>query len=414
MIFRLAAKSLANRKHSVMLTLLSLIVSISVLISVEHIRHQAKESFNRTLSGTDLIVGARSGQLNLLLYTVFRIGAPTTNISWRAVEQLERNKLVKWVVPISLGDSHRGYRVLGTTPPYFEHYKYGNKQPLELRNGEVFSSPFGAVVGYDVAKTLNYQVGDIISIAHGLGQVSFTNHDQAPFTITGILAPTGTPVDKTIHIPLAGLDAVHMPPSALANFLEAGKSGQYPKLTPDSVTSALIGLKSKFATFKLQRNINTDKKEPMTAILPGVALAELWQVLGGVENVLRVIALLILVSSLLGLSTMLLASMRERKAELAVLRAIGAGPSTIFLLIELEALMLTIIAIASSFGLVSGLLWLSSDWLIENYGVFISASVFTPTLGIAAAIVLGLSALVAAMPAIGAYRTTLQSGLTVR
>ena len=414
MIFRLATKSLVNRKHSVMLTLLSLVVSISVLISVEHIRHQAKESFNRTLSGVDLIVGARSGQLNLLLYTVFRIGSPTTNISWDAVNELERNKLVDWVVPISLGDSHRGYRVLGTSRDYFAHYKYGQKQQLVLRQGTEFNTPFDAVLGADVAKALNYKIGDSIAIAHGLGQVSFTKHDQAPFTVTGILAPTGTPVDKTIHIPLSGLEAVHLKPSALSQYLKAGESGSYPNLRPDSVTSVLIGLKSKFATFKLQRSINTNKKEPMSAILPGVALAELWQVLASVENVLRVIALLILVSSLLGLSTMLLASMRERRGELAVLRAIGAGPLTVFLLIEIEALMLTAISILLSFGLVSTLLWLSSDWLIENYGVFISASVFTPTLGVAAGVIFLLSAVVAAMPAIGAYRTTLQSGLAVR
>lgn len=413
MLLRLATKSLLNRKTSVLLTLLSLVVSIGVLIGVEHIRHQAKDSFNRTLSGTDLIVGARSGQLNLLLYSVFRMGNPTNNIKWQNYLLLKNNPLVKWTIPISLGDSHKGYRVMGTTDAYFEHYKYGRKQALTFRDGKPFSDMFDTVLGFEVAQKLGYQVGDAIVISHGIGKTSFTKHEQSPFTVVGILSPTGTPVDKTVHVTLGGIEAVHFNPRQLQQFLTLKQQGQpYPEVTPQSITATLVGLKSKLATFRVQRNVNQFEAEALTAILPGVALAELWQMLGSIENVLRVIAVLILISSLLGLATLLLASIRERKAEISVLRAIGAGASTIFVLILTEALLIAMVATGIAVVLLSLLLTLSQTWLVENYGVFIETHVLTEATAMLTLMVLAATAFAACIPAVGAYRSALSTGLS--
>ena len=413
MLLRLATKSLLNRKTSVLLTLLSLVVSIGVLIGVEHIRHQAKDSFNRTLSGTDLIVGARSGQLNLLLYSVFRMGSPTNNIKWQNYLLLKDNPLVKWTIPISLGDAHKGYRVMGTTGAYFEHYKYGRKQSLTFRDGKPFYDIFDTVLGFEVAQKLGYQVGDAIVISHGIGKTSFTKHEQSPFTVVGILSPTGTPVDKTVHVTLGGIEAVHFNPRQLQQFLNLKQQGKpYPEVTPKSITATLVGLKSKLATFRVQRNVNQFEAEALTAILPGVALAELWQMLGSIENVLRVIAVLILISSLLGLATLLLASIRERKAEISVLRAIGAGASTIFVLILTEALLIAMLATGIAFVLLSLLLTFSQTWLVENYGVFIETHVFTDATAMLALMVLAATAFAACIPAIGAYRSALSTGLS--
>lgn len=413
MLLRLATKSLLNRKTSVLLTLLSLVVSIGVLIGVEHIRHQAKDSFNRTLSGTDLIVGARSGQLNLLLYSVFRMGNPTNNIKWQNYLLLKNNPLVKWTIPISLGDSHKGYRVMGTTDAYFEHYKYGRKQALTFRDGKPFSDMFDTVLGFEVAQKLGYQVGDAIIISHGIGKTSFTKHEQSPFTVVGILSPTGTPVDKTVHVTLGGIEAVHFNPRQLQQFLTLKQQGQpYPEVTPQSITATLVGLKSKLATFRVQRNVNQFEAEALTAILPGVALAELWQMLGSIENVLRVIAVLILISSLLGLATLLLASIRERKAEISVLRAIGAGASTIFVLILTEALLIAMVATGIAVVLLSLLLTLSQTWLVENYGVFIETHVLTEATAMLTLMVLAATVFAACIPAVGAYRSALSTGLS--
>ena len=413
MIFAIARKSLISRKGSVILTLLSLIVSIALLISVEHIRKEARDSFGRTVSGVDLIVGARTGQLNLLLYSVFRVGNATNNIKWQTYEQVIDDPKVKWAIPISLGDSHRGYRVMGTTQDYFRHFRFGKKQPLTFKSGEPFDAIFETVIGSEVAGKLGYQVGDQFTISHGVGAVSFSNHDQANFVITGILNATGTPVDQTVHVNLASLEAVHLNPRQLAEVVAAVNAEQpLPELEAETITAFMLGLSSKFATFGVQRNINNYTGEPLLAILPGVALTELWEILGTVENLLRVIAFMILLSSLFGLATMLLASMRERHKEIAVLRAIGAGPLVIFVLIQAEALMTALLALVIAIGGVWLTLALSGDWLSETYGLFIESNLLNMDTLIISGIVLAATFVVATIPAVGAYRRALHSGLS--
>lgn len=412
MIWEVAVKSLLNRKMSVLLTLMSLIVSVGLLISVEHMREQAKESFSRTVSGADLIVGARTGQLNLLLYSVFRMGNATNNISWQSYQEFAGNKATKWAIPISLGDSHRGYRVMGTTNDYFEHFRYGDKRPLNLKQGDAFNGIFDTVLGAEVARKLGYTLGDSLVLAHGVGNVSFANHDSAPFKVTGILAPTGTPVDQTVHVSLAGIEAVHMSPTQIRAIKATIESGETPAIETKNITAFVMGLNSKIQTFRLLRSINEYKGEPLLAILPGVALVELWQMLGMVENLLRVISVLILVSSLFGLSTMMLASMRERYRELAVLRAVGAGPFTIFMLIQFEALIVSLVACAVATILIFTGLTVASGWLSESYGLFIDSNIFSLDLLTIVGIVIGATFLVGLIPAIGAYKRALHAGLT--
>ncbi|TPV57260.1 FtsX-like permease family protein [Aestuariibacter sp. GS-14] len=412
MLMSFALSSLKSRGKSLALTFLSLLISISVLLSVEHVRLQAQASFNRTVSDVDLIVGAPSGQLNLLLYSVFRMGSPTNNIDYASYTMLQNHPQVSWAIPISLGDSHKGFRVLGTTQAYFEHYKYGNKQPLTFAKGNTFSGNFGTVIGADVANTLNYKVGDDIVIAHGMGAVSFHNHDESPFTVTGILAPTGTPVDNTVHVSLAGIEAMHLPPSQLHALLEHPEEADPQLLKVDSVSAIMLGLTSKFATFTLQRELNNYPDDRLMAILPGVALAEMWQMMSGIENLLRFISLLIMLSSLFGLSTMLLASMQQREKEIAVLRIIGAGAGTIFRLVLIEALLLSVAASASALILVFTVFTLSTDWLASEYGMFISANVFNLHSLIVVGIIMVATLICSLIPAIDAYRGALSQRLS--
>jgi putative ABC transport system permease protein len=413
MILSFAWDSIKNRRKSVLLTFFSLLISISVLFSVEHIRVQAKESFNRTVSDIDLIVGAPSGQLNLLLYSIFRMGSPTNNISWESYETLSELKQVKWAIPISLGDSHKGYRVLGTSEVYFEHFKYGNQQPLSFASGQAFSSSFEAVIGSEVAKRLNYKIGSEIVIAHGIGSVSFKNHDYAPFVVSGVLAPTGTPVDKTVHVTLAGIEAIHLPPAQLKSFVEQQASGQdAPELRPSSISAVMLGLESKMTVFTLQRSINNYQDDRLMAIMPGVALAELWQLMGMVENILIIISVLILLSSLIGLAVMLLSSMRERRREIAILRVIGARPSVVFSLIMTEALLLVSLSILGAIALLNISFFLLGGWLASTYGLFIDANIFTFNTLVLAIVVLACAAVITLLPAADAYKTALHSSLS--
>ena len=194
-LFRLAMASLANRRFTAILTAFAIALSVCLLLAVERVRVEARNSFASTISGTDLIVGARSGSVNLLLYSVFRIGNATNNIRWDSYEHFAANPQVKWAIPISLGDSHRGYRVMGTNESYFEHYQYGRKQHLELGPAAAPSptDPFEVVLGAEVAEALHYKLGDQLVLAHGVAVVSLVKHDDKPFTVVGILKRTGTP-----------------------------------------------------------------------------------------------------------------------------------------------------------------------------------------------------------------------------
>jgi putative ABC transport system permease protein len=154
MFAKLALSSLQDRKGSVLLSIMAMIVSIFVLLGVEHIRHQAKQSFTNSVSGVDLIVGAKTGSLNLLLYSIFRVGTPTNNISWQSFQKISQSPKVKWAVPIALGDSHQGFRVLGTNRDYFTHFSYASQRNLEFHQGQAFTQVFELVLGADVAKKL--------------------------------------------------------------------------------------------------------------------------------------------------------------------------------------------------------------------------------------------------------------------
>ncbi|GAB3023857.1 ABC transporter permease [Bowmanella dokdonensis] len=406
MLMRIASASLFNRRLTVLLTVFSIAVSVFILLGVDHIRNELRASFGRTVSGVDLIVGARTGPTNLLLYSVFRIGNASNNMSWQSFETLSQASEVAWAVPLSLGDSHQGYRVMGTTGGYFEHYQYGGRQPLSFSAGQPFAGEQQAVLGAQVARKLGYEIGDELVISHGTGGVSFSHHDQYPFRVTGILAPTGTPVDQTLHVSLGSIELIHETGGGHADH---GHSHE-----PESITAMLVGLKSRIAVLTFQRKVNQFRDEPLLGIMPGVALSELWQMMGMVERALALIALLVLLASLLGMTTMLLAALREREREIAVLRAIGAHASFVLLLIELEAVLIALAGAVLGYLGLAGLLVLLKDWLSSQYGLYISSLPLSgSTLGYLGLIV-GLAALLALLPAILSYRNALSKGLTVR
>lgn len=407
MFIRFAYKSLLNRKGSVLLTVLALTVSIFVLLAVEHIRHQARESFSNTVSGVDLIVGARTGSLNLLLYSVFRIGSPTNNISWNSYQAIASGKNIAWAVPIALGDSYQGYRVMGTTRDYFKHFSYGNKRQLQFASGEPFEGVFDVVLGFDVAKQLEHTLGDKVILAHGIASTSFSLHDDRPFKVVGILAPTGTPVDQTVHVSLQGIEAIHIGwqqgvkmPGGILSTEQLTRL----ELQPKSITAFMLGLKSRIATFRVQREINHYGREPLLAILPGVALSELWQMMAMFESTLRLISIFILVSALLGLSAMLLASIREREREVRLLRVVGAPPQFLFLLIELEALLISVVSTLLGVSMLYVGLAIVGDALVSNFGLHISTNILSQSNVHILFWVACSTIIVAAIPSFGAYK----------
>lgn len=413
---KLAWKSLLNRKTTALLTILTVAISVILLMGVERIRTQAKSSFANTISGTDLIVGGRSGQVNLLLYSVFRIGNATNNIDWKSFEEFSNHRAVKWAIPISLGDSHRGFRVMGTNHSYFEHYQYGQKQHLSLSKGEEFDNLFDAVIGSEVAKKLGYDIGTEIVIAHGISDVGFSRHENSPFKVVGILAPTGTPVDKTVHVSLEAIEAIHVGWESGANLGNNPTKDQLAAMDfhPKQITAMLIGMKSKIQTFALQRQINTYQQEPLSAILPGIALHELWGMMSVAEQALLIVSVFVVVAGLMGMLSSLLTSLQERRREMAILRAMGARPRHVFVLLVSEATVLTTIGIICGVGGMYAMLAVAAPIITSNYGINIALYGISSHEWMLLGFVQLAGIIIGFFPALRAYRQSLSDGMTIR
>ena len=411
-------RSLLNRRGTALLTIFSISISVTLLLGVENIRQGVRTSFSSAVSGTDIIVGARGGSLQLLLYSIFRIGNAPNNLSWESYNEFRNDKRVKWTIPISLGDSHRGFRVLGTNQDYFKYFRYGSKKKLGFSKGESISELFDAVIGSEVARNLNYQLNEDIIIAHGTGNKSFLKHDDRPFKVVGILRPTGTPVDQTVHVSLEGITAMHIDWESGAPPMEGESLSSEDILKRDlkseEITSFLIGLKSKIHAFGLQREINSYKEEPLSAIMPGVALQELWNILRTAETGLRVITWFVLFAGLLGMITALLSGLNERRREMAILRSVGAGPSTISFLLIFEAMVLTFTGILFGLFFLYITLFVSRPLLETYFGLFlpINPPSFKDLIILGGIILTAM--FMGVIPAFKAYRQSLVDGMTIR
>lgn len=399
----LAWKSARARLLPTILTIVSIAISTALLLSVEKARVGARAGFAQTVSGTDLIVGARSGPVNLLLYSIFRLGDPTANVSWDNYQRFASRPDVAWTIPMSLGDSVGEFRVMGTTTDYFEHYQYAGKRSLTFKDGERFDGQLDAVLGANAAAELGYEIGREFYVSHGLGGVGFAEHKNKVFKVVGILNGTGTPVDNTIHISLEGLEAVH-----------GRRPDENGELEPESITAFLVGLKSRIAALRYQRDVNTFKGEALSAVLPGVALAQLWQIVGTVEKVLQAIAFFVVAAGLIGMLTSLLTTLNERRREIAVLRAIGARREDIFFLLVLESTLLAAVGAFLGSFLVQVSVFIFADMLETSIGVPLGGLQWT-LLDVALPLAItGVGFTLGFVPAFLAYRKTLSDGLTVQ
>ncbi len=413
-LLRLAWASLANRRFTALVTVATIALSVLLLLGVERLRSEARNSFLRTVAGTDLIVGARAHPVQLLLYSVFHLGDATNNVSWVSYREIAEREDVAWTVPISLGDSHKGYRVVGTTAGFFEHVRTGGNRALRFEQGQAFDGLFEAVLGAEVAERLGYTLGDSIVLAHGTGALNPNQHDDRPFSVVGVLARTGTPIDHSVHVSLEAIEAIHI------NWRAGTRIGRAPdeippeRLQPRSITAFFVGLESRMATFAVQRAVNEFRAEPLTAVLPGVALQQLWGMLGVVEKALMLTAACVVAAGLLGMLAALLGTLSERRREMAILRALGAGPGTVSALLLLEALLLTAVGLLLGLALLHGGLALMAPTIERASGIAIALG--WPSLAELKllGLVLGAGVAVGLIPAFLAYRRSLADGMMVR
>jgi putative ABC transport system permease protein len=445
----LAARSLRNRLLTTSLTVLSIALSVTLLVGVENVRTGMRESFSQTISQTDLIVGARGGSVQLLLYSVFGMGSPTNGLSWATYERVRDHPAVAWSIPYSLGDSHRGYRVIGTTADFYEHYRFREGRSVAFAAGRAPATDREVAIGAEVARTLDYDIGDRVELSHGMGPMSFVTHDQHPFEVVGVLSETFTPIDRALYVTLEGIAAMHegfdsggvpmigfepgSPPSFAAPVtparIDTAGSGAPPSDSVPTaaaadenhegdeiiaITSFFVGTRSRIDALQLQREINTFEDEPLSAILPGVALAEMWRSIGYAEDALKIVTAFVVVVGLLGMIVSLYTSLNERRREMAILRAIGARRGRIVTLLVLESGLLAIIGSLIGVALVYLLLLVGQGPVERNFGLFVPIRAPGRTELIYIAVVIGAGFLLGLIPAMKAYRNALVDGLSVK
>ena len=415
MIFYLNMKAMKNRLFTTLLCLFSIALSVALFLGVERVRTGARDGFTQTISQTDLIVGARGGSLQLLLYSVFHIGNPSNNLRFTSYEKIKNHPMVSWTIPFSLGDSYRGHRVVGTSTDFFTYYRFRGDKQIEFAEGNPFSSLFEVVVGAEVAKKFQLKLGDPLTLSHGISTKAILEHDQLPFKITGILAPTQTPVDKALYISLQGMEAIHIG-------WESGvpKAGSVP--TPDQInpeeikinqlTAFLLGAKNRIQVLRLRNDISQFSEEPLQAVIPALALQELWQTLSYVEQILLLISLCVFLVGLTGILISLYTSVQERRREMAILRSLGAGLKHIAGLLIAESLTLVIAGSLLGIGLFYLMLALIGPYLESEFSLYLPLSplALNEWKIIGMVVIAGLG--IGLIPALKASFNSLQDGLT--
>jgi putative ABC transport system permease protein len=445
LLLALAWRSLRNRPVTSILTVAAVALSITLLLGVEQARRGMRESFTGTIKGTDLVVGARGGTLQLLLGAVFGIGSPTGSVPYSVYDAWARHPAIKWTVPLAIGDSHRGYRVIGTTPALFTHWRYRSAGTLTFAQGRAIAGATDVVLGSEVASRLGYALGSAVTVGHGLNAVAgLGDHEAHPFTVVGILQQTFTPLDRALFVTLDGIEAMHdagavpamaggvaapaapasAPPVMPGAVLPAPEPmpGAAPPPSPinvfqdqpNALSAFLVGTKTRFETLRLQREINQYKAEPLTAVIPGVTLAELWKTLGTIEGGLRLVGALTIIVGLLGMLVALYSSLEARRREMAVLRAVGARPAMIVSLLVLESGLLTLLGCALGVALVMGGFALAQGVIESRTGVHIAVQGPGALEWAYIGVVLVAGILVGLIPAWRAYRSSLADGLSPR
>ena len=453
MLMKVALRSLLTRKLALSLVVLAIALSLSALLITRTLSDGLRSGFSSSVSGTDLIVAARSHPLQVVLYSVFRLGSPTQALSAQRWDSIRTRADVAWSFPLVLGDSHRGYAVIGTTDEYFVHFRYGRQQSLQSEAGAelAFRHPLQVIIGAEVARTLGYERGDHLIISHGSHQHSFHHHDELSFAIAAVLQPTGTPVDRSIHVHLNTLEALHSPellnlvagaepthvehsdtehehehehdhkhdhdhdhqhghhplhiPAAEAPALPALSFDQLPSAT--AVSAVFVGLKSRALAFRAQAQLNAADAEPLTAVMPGVALSEFWQLMAQAESLLQLLSAVMLVTALLGSVAMLQLSLVVRQPEIGLLRLIGARPRHILALLQLEVLLMMAASWLLALLLGSAFMALLQHWLGAHYGVAVSGLLSLTELPLYMLLSVVLALVAGLIPALSAYRMSL-------
>ena len=392
---------LRARGLSTALNVLLLALGIATITLLLLVTAQLEERMQRDARGIDLVVGAKGSPMQVILSSIYHLDVPNGNISWKQAQELARHRFVKKAIPLALGDNYKGFRIVGTTPAYVEHYE------ARLAHGRLWQAPLEVVLGAEVAATTGLSVGAHFSGAHGMGgSERETVHEQHHYLVVGVLAQSGSVVDRAVLTGIESVWAVH------AEQYDIKDIARIAELMPDEekeYTALLIQYASPLAAASLPRYINQNSE--MQAASPAYETARLFSIIGVGVDVLRGFALVLVFAAGLSVFIALFNALAERRYDLAVMRTLGATPAKLMSLMLFEGVLLSLIGAALGIAAGHALTELLGRALTQARQVSVTGLTWVPAELWLIALALGVGVIAALLPAWRAYRTDVAATL---
>ena len=407
-LLSLSWKNLWHKPLSLALSLALFALGVGMVSLLLLVNRQLEDKFEKNLAGIDLVIGAKGSPLQLILSGMYHIDAPTGNIPIQEVRPFlnPRHPFIQRAVPLSLGDSYRAYRIVGTTPAFLDLYQ------AKVAKGRIFQKPLEVVVGATVAHALKLKLGDSFYSSHGLAEdVDMEHRDAGTFRVCGILQPTGSVADQLILTATQSIWAVHAHGAEDAHAEHEDISRPLTDYPEESITTVLLQFKGRnIQTLNMQRGINENTN--LQAATPAIEITRLYSLLGVGADALRWLAFIIIAVSGLSIFISLYASLKERRYELALMRSLGAPPSKLFAMIVLEGILI------AGFGYVAGIalshsgMQVLAGYMQDAYRYSFSGTLLLREEGYLALGALGVGLLAAVIPAVQASRTDIHTTLS--
>lgn len=393
-LLRLAWKNLLADKLSSLLSLILFALGVGLISLILLLNYQVEDKFEKNLAGIDLVLGAKGSPLQIILCNIFHIDFPTGNIPLKQAQGITRHPLVERAIDLSLGDSYKGYRIVGTIHDYVNLYEG------KVAEGKLWEGTYETTIGATVAKNLGVKIGDTFHSSHGFAE-GMEHDDMGSFKIVGILEPNGTVLDQLVLTGKESVWAMHDSHDVDADSIS---------IDDREITSMLLFFKSRMGNVQLPRMIN--ENTDMQAASPAFEMARLYNMMGQGETLLRLLAIIIIIVSALSIFISLFKSLRSRKYELALMRVSGASPGWIFMLIILEGLIIAFL------GYVIGMLFshlgmqMLSGYLSEEYRYDFTGWLFLKEEGYMFIAALAIGFIAAVIPAFLAFNTNISDTLS--
>ena len=399
-LFTVSFSYLRARPLNTALNVLLLALGVATIVLLLLATHQLEDRMRRDAQGIDLVVGAKGSPMQIILSAIYHLDVPTGNISWQQANEIAKHRAVKRAIPLALGDSYRGFRIVGTTPDYLQHYG------ANMAAGRAWQQPLEAVIGAEVAARTGLTLGSKFHGVHGLGEGGGHAHEDHPYEVVGILERSGSVLDRLIVTAYQSVWIVHAGHHDIQDVRDIEQ-----QLGDDEkeYTALLLQYSTPLAVAMLPRYINNNTG--MQAASPAYETARLFSIIGVGVDVLRAFALVLIFSAGLSVFIALYNAMNERRYDLAVMRTLGARPATLMGLLLFEGLLLALIGALLGLALGHGFAELLGHLLRAAQQVEISGAVFVPEELWVVALALGVGVLAALIPAWRAYRTDIATTL---